>query len=220
MAQYTVQVGDTIGDAILNSNGIIANWGQILDANNFDSWTPVLIGGEIIQIPDSLPNDLEAVRALQNYPASNSSSDSIYGLIGQIFQKLLTATPQPAPVIAASVQDTNSYYEVLFGNTIGDVVLNSTGKIDNWQAILDANNLDWNPQLTAGQLIAIPSTVDMDLNAFRALQEFPVNNNGENDIYNQINTIFDILSGADRWILATSYWNDYGIWIDTSFWMD
>ena len=22
------------------------------------------------------------------------------------------------------------------------------------------------------------------------------------------------------WILATNYWNDYGIWIDTEYWQD
>lgn len=218
---YAVKFGDTIGDAILNSTGVIGNWSAVLDENDFDSWTPDLIAGSQVEIPATAQTDLEAVRALKNYPASNSSSQVTYGLIEQIFTKLLSVSPVQAPSIQQQVIDLNSYYKARYGETIGDVILNSTGNIDNWEDVLDENNFnEWTPQLTAGQLIAIPPTVQKDLNVFRALTTYPANNNSESDVYGQIDAIFDILNGGDRWILATGFWNDNGIWIDTDFWID
>lgn len=213
-----VEYGQTITDVVLNATGLIDNWGQVLDANNFDTWTPDFEVGQTVEIPDGIANDLEAVRALSVYPLSNSSSETLYGIIGQIFKKLLGLTPVQAPKILPQVQDTNTYYTVKYGETIGDVLMNATGSIDNWQLVLDANGLDWAGLLVAGQVIAIPNTVKEDLNSFRALQEYPVNNNSEKSVYDQISAIFGLL-GQD-WILATGYWNDLGHWHDTSYWID
>lgn len=218
---YIVKSGDTIGDVVLNTTGLITNWEAILNENDMDSWTPDLSGGEIVKIPDVIANDLEAVRAMKMYPVCNSSSDIIYGLIGEIFQKLLNVPEVTAPDITTSLSDTNRYYKVGYGETIVDVVLNSSGNIDNWEAILEQNDFDWIPQLVAGQLVAIPPGVKDDLNAFRALTQYPANNNSENDIYGKIDAIFDILNVTpDKWILFTDFWRDIGIWIDTSHWQD
>jgi len=118
----------------------------------------------------------------------------------------------------------SSVYTVKQGETLWDVVLNSTGTlgsatVNNLDLILSANNLaDWTPQLFAGQQITIPDTVIMDLNALRQLQLYPAVNNLSTGIQNQIIGIFDQLNSL--WILTTTYWNDLATWIDTQFWTD
>lgn len=215
---YQVKQGDTITDAVLNSTGLIGNWSAVLDENNYDSWTPDLISGEVVNIPQDAPIDFQAVQDLLSYPACNSSSETLYGLIEQILLKLLVVPDTKATVIPPQVQDTNVYYKVRYGETIGDVIMNASGNIQNWSLVLDSNSFDWIPQLTAGQVVAIPNSVIQDLNTFRALTVYPANNNSENDIYNQIDAIFVLLN--DLWILANGFWNDQGLWFDTAFWID
>jgi hypothetical protein len=217
---YKVQFGDTIGDAVLNSTGVITNWELFLQENGFDSWTPDLIPGDSVIIPESSQTDLQAISALSLYRACNSSSKIIYGLIEEIFDKLLSTPPQPVPQIPVNIPDTNKYYRVRYGETITDIVLNATGNISNWEDILFENEFDWIPDLVAGSLIAIPQSVDNDLNALRALTRYPANNKSENDIYDQIDTIFELMNGSGDWILRTGFWDDSGHWYDTSFWID
>lgn len=218
---YKVQFGDTITDAVLNPTGVISNWESILDLNDFDTWTPDLQAGDLVEIADDAQTDLEAVRALKTYPGCNGSSETTYGLINEIFIKLLSANPNiKAVVIPPNVVDLNQYYKVGFGESIGDVVLNSTGNIDNWEQILNANNFDWIPVLTAGELVAIPPGVQNELNALRALTTYPANNSVEGDVYELISAIFELMDGSNDWILFTSFWRDIGHWYDTSFWID
>ena len=66
-------------------------------------------------------------------------------------------------------------YTVKQGETILDVAVNATGSPGNLQAILDANNFDtWTPELTAGQMIAIPDGVEIQPNNLQELQIYPV----------------------------------------------
>jgi hypothetical protein len=110
-------------------------------------------------------------------------------------------------------------YPVQEGESIVDVVMNATGSLSNWDAILTANGFDdWTPVLKAGQVIIIPSTVVVDPNSLRQLQQFPICNNSVNDILTKINEVFDTMN--DNWILATGFWNDDAVWIDTDFWID
>jgi hypothetical protein len=115
-------------------------------------------------------------------------------------------------------------YIVKQGESINDVVLNSTGTlgsstIDNLDLVLEANGFtDWTPDLLAGQAVIIPDGVFMDLNALRQLQTYPAVNNLTDDIINKINIIFDLFS--DAWILTTGFWNDAQIWKDDHFWTD
>jgi hypothetical protein len=217
---YQVNFGDTIGDVVLNTTGVIGNWELFLQENEFGSWTPDLKAGDFVQIPLGVTNDLETIRALGQYRICNSSSQYIYGLIEEIFAKLLNLSPVDPPVILPNVVDTNTYYKVRYGETITDVILNATGNIINWEDILFQNEFDWVPKLIAGQLVAIPQSVESDLNAYRALTKYPVNNNSENNVYEQIDAIFELLNGSNNWILADSFWNDFGQWYDTSFWID
>ena len=113
----------------------------------------------------------------------------------------------------------SSYYPVQEGQTITDVVINSTGSIANWDIILQANGFDqWVPQLTPGQMIIIPDTVTYDLNALRNLQDYPANNYSVPDVAEQIAAL-DALTN-NNWILSSGRWNDNAVWQDTKNWID
>lgn len=115
----------------------------------------------------------------------------------------------------------SSVYIVRWGESIGDVALNSTGStsVANLNLILDANNFDnWSPTLTSGQAIIIPDGVTIDQNALRQLTTYPADNHSVPDVYNQIGGLSDII--ADDWILRTGFWNDAEHWHDTKFWID
>jgi len=220
MAKYTVRYGETIGDAVINSTGIIGNWAAILQANSYDTWTPELTPGDVLLIPDDLPVNNDAMAQLVKYPSNNQSVSDVYAKITVIFTTLAAAEPATAPVIPAPVKDTNIYYKVRYGETIGDVVLNATGNMANWSDILDANGYnDWTPQLAAGQIMIIPASVVTDPNTMRALQKYPANNESVPDVYDKINSIFGIMNPND-WILKTSFWNDGDYWRDKSSWID
>lgn len=113
-----------------------------------------------------------------------------------------------------------STYTVKPGETITDVVANSTGNIGNWDAILTANNFaDWTPQLVAGQVIQIPDAlVTVDQNVQRQLATYPICNSSVTDVFAQIANIVSLLT--DNWILMTGFWNDNALWFDTKNWID
>lgn len=119
-----------------------------------------------------------------------------------------------------------STYIVKPGESILDVVENSTGArigpngIDNWDVITLANGFDsWTPDLVAGQEVTIPDDqVDIDPNILRQLQTYPVCNNMDENVLDEIATIVAILS--DNWILTTGFWNDNALWIDSKTWID
>lgn len=108
---------------------------------------------------------------------------------------------------------------VSVGENIWDICLNATGDLSNLDAILEANGFDtWTPVLAGGQQIIIPDTVNLSQNNVRQLALYPVCNNANNDITAKIKAIFDLL--GNNWILATGFWNDDAIWIDTAQWND
>jgi phage tail protein X len=110
-------------------------------------------------------------------------------------------------------------YTVKAGETIGDVVLNATGSLNNWDAVLTANGFsEWVPALFAGQSILIPDTVTIDQNTKRQLISYPASNISFNDVYSQINDLIAQLE--DNWILQTGFWNDDALWLDDHFWID
>ena len=72
-------------------------------------------------------------------------------------------------------------YIVKPGETISDVVLNSTGSILNWFKIIDTNEFEsWTPALSGGQKIVIPDTIEIQSNVLRELQLYPAFNAGYN----------------------------------------
>lgn len=118
----------------------------------------------------------------------------------------------------------NPNYKVGVGETIRDVIINSTGsinngEIDNWDLILSANSFDdWTPLLTPGQEIVVPDSVYIDANTLANRQAYPANNSIITGYLAVINAVWSILT--DNWILKTGFWNDGGLWIDTDFWID
>lgn len=222
MVTYQIRAGETFGDFILNSCGLITstNWSDALNANFESDWTPQLYNGQLLQIPVSTDTNVGNIADLIQYPANNYSVPDIYNQINAIFLLLESAVPVNIPVGSLPQIDTNTYYIVRPTETIGDAILNGSGDIENWDTITQAGFFDtWTPDLFAGQKIAIPSTANLNLNNFRALNTYPANNNSVPDVYDQILAIFVTLSG-DPWILATSFWRDIGIWEDSASWID
>lgn len=214
---YTVIFGERISDACLNSTGDISIWDSLLAKNGFDSWTPDLTAGQILQTP-VVVNPL-TLPVLTSYPANNSTVSNVDDLIAEVYAILATSTPSTPPVIVPHVIDTNKYYIIEYGESAGDWVLNSTGNNTTWNAIAQANGWDtWTPSLQAGDMIIIPVDALPDPNSLRALITYPTNNATVPDVFEQINVIFDIL--LDRWILRTNFWDDLGIWIDSDKWND
>lgn len=222
--QYQIRAGETFGDFVLNNCGLITstNWSDCLNVNFLSDWTPTLYNGQVLQIPVSTDTNVGNIADLVQYPANNYSIPDIYDQINAIFLLLENAIPVDTPIASLPTIDTNTYFIVTPLSTIGDVVMNSTGDIQNWGSILDANSFnDWTPTLYAGQKVAIPSSANLNLNNFRALNSYPANNFSIADIYEQINAIFEQLSGADLWILRYGYWlDDPSQWIDTDRWLD
>ena len=69
-------------------------------------------------------------------------------------------------------------YTVRSGETLSDVILNSTGSILNWEDILNANGFtDWSPELYVGQQIIIPDDIIGQSNVKNVLDTYPANNN-------------------------------------------
>lgn len=221
MTNYTCKQGETFVDFVLNSCGDIAAWSDCLNANFENSWTPNIYSGLILQIPDNTFTNIGNITDLALYPANNFSVPDIFQQIDAIFALLQTAIPIPTENTTLPTIDTNTYFIVTPFSTIGDVVMNSTGDIQNWGSLLDANQFStWTPDLFAGQKIAIPTTANLNLNNFRALNTYPANNFSVPDIIEQINAIFEQLSPDNDWILFTDFWRDIGFWRDNAVWQD
>jgi hypothetical protein len=99
MSNYIVNIGETITDVLLNSTGTIGNvsninnWQLILDANNFDTWTPALTAGQIIIIPDSVQIQTNVLNELQNNKACNNLSITQENFQSQIDALILEFMP-------------------------------------------------------------------------------------------------------------------------------
>ena len=110
-----------------------------------------------------------------------------------------------------------STYIVRPGETISDVVINATGTLANLNQVLDDNGFDdWTPDLVPGQAIIISDAVTLDANALRQLQSYPVCNASLEGIDDQIDAIFEELSG--NWILTTGHWDVNALWLPTGTW--
>lgn len=86
MSMYTVKVGESIGDVVENATGSLANWNAVLSANAFEDWTPDLVPGQQVVIPDStVVQDLNTKRQLAVYPACNASYNDVFEQIITLF---------------------------------------------------------------------------------------------------------------------------------------
>ena len=72
MTNYTVREGETILDVAVNATGSPVNLEAILDANNFDTWTPALTPGQVIIIPDNVEIQPNNLQDLKSYPVCDA----------------------------------------------------------------------------------------------------------------------------------------------------
>jgi len=86
-ATYTYSQNEEFFDGVLNSTGDMANWGTLLQVNNYADWTPSVYSGLQIEVPTGLSN-LNNYRALTTYPANNFSVPDIDKQILDIFEQL------------------------------------------------------------------------------------------------------------------------------------
>lgn len=84
MATYKVKSGDTLMDVCYNTTGSLRAINDIMNANGFDTYTPQLEAGRIIEVPDVVYNS-EAVSVADARPF-NSASLPFYNLNQQMEQ--------------------------------------------------------------------------------------------------------------------------------------
>lgn len=87
---YIAKLGESIWDVTLNATGAIMlgdvnNLDEILTANDFDDWNPVLGVGQSILIPDSVNIDPNALQQLQLYPVCNNTVNDLLDKINATF---------------------------------------------------------------------------------------------------------------------------------------
>lgn len=70
---YKVQNGDTIFDVALNVSGGIRAVDELLDLNDYTSYTPTLIPGEIINTDGITIYNNDTIIRAQQYPYSSAS---------------------------------------------------------------------------------------------------------------------------------------------------
>jgi phage tail protein X len=90
-------------------------------------------------------------------------------------------------------------YIVKNGEQISDVVMNATGNISNWEAVLKANGFtEWVPVLYPGQKITIPNNAIIQTGVKSILINYPANNNSNiSDMDSQISSIMGTLEGSE-----------------------
>lgn len=72
MATYIAKAGDTLMDVCYNTTGSLRALNEIITANGFDTYTPSISAGQVIEVPDIVYNS-EAV-SVANMRAFNSTS--------------------------------------------------------------------------------------------------------------------------------------------------
>lgn len=191
---YVVKNNESIVDVCLNSTGDLNSWQAILELNSFNEWNPTLLNGQILEVPGII-NNLN-YNQLQLYPINNfvnfdtTKIDNLLSILGSV-----VVTSHQAYIPQASKQ----IYIVSQGETIIDVVLNSTGSLDNWETILNANGfIEWNPSLEVGQEIII-EYLDQNINALRQFQLYKICNN--TSINNLDKQISDLISNFAQGVL-------------------
>jgi len=152
---YNVKVGESIRDVCLNACGSINAWNDILELNGYIDWVPELKAGQELVVPAIIDANIQRIQQTHlanNATDSNVLSSSIVN-IEYILNNAVLYDYTPNNTVKSFI----NYYVVRGGETIKDVVINATGTIDNWDAILTANDFtDWVPSLRVGQKVIIP----------------------------------------------------------------
>lgn len=85
MATYKVKSGDTLMDVCYNTTGSLRAINDIMNANGFDTYTPQLEAGRIIEVPDVVYNS-EAVSVADARPFNSASLP--FGNLNQQMEQL------------------------------------------------------------------------------------------------------------------------------------
>lgn len=171
MQLYLVKPGESFSDVVLNATGNISNWSQILDANSFTDWVPSLSPGQSIIIPESVIINRTVLLNLKSC-CNNQRTINVSSITSQFVQ---TVTYSKAIIIDTAKKENT--YTVKPGETIGDICYNSTGTIKNLELIINANGFtSWVPDLTPGQKLIIPDTVEIQTNVLFQLSKNPTSN--------------------------------------------
>lgn len=83
MALYTVRYGETLLDVCYNTTGAITAIDAIMDANGFDTYTPELTPGQVLEVPDVVYNS-DAVHVANVRPFNSAcgiEDDDLHGMI-------------------------------------------------------------------------------------------------------------------------------------------
>lgn len=72
METYIVSKGETILDVSMNATGSPLNIKAIIDANELQSWTPQLVAGMALTIPDTVQRQVNNLREMVSHPVSDS----------------------------------------------------------------------------------------------------------------------------------------------------
>lgn len=83
MALYTVRYGETLLDVCYNTTGAITSIDAIMDANGFDTYTPELTPGQVLEVPDVVYNS-DAVHVANIRPFNSAcgiEDDDLHGMI-------------------------------------------------------------------------------------------------------------------------------------------
>ena len=79
MATYKVKSGDTLMDVCYNTTGSLRAINDIMNANGFDTYTPQLEAGRIIEVPDVVYNSEAVSVAFRTHVRSKTPKFSFIG---------------------------------------------------------------------------------------------------------------------------------------------
>lgn len=177
--EYIVKDGQGILDVVLGGAGDISEWGNIIEANSFDTWTPDLKAGQVIIIPNKIRPGISLGNGLIPYNLIDSLETTLDAVVPVEF-------PPPA-----EVEQVFEYYKVRDGETITDVILNSTGDFANWNDILNLNEFEeWVPELTSGQKIKTNGIIKQNNNV-KLFKSYPICNSKVSDLEDQITDLIN-----------------------------
>jgi hypothetical protein len=173
MGNYKTSGGQCIADVAINANGDVSFVNQIIELNDYDTWTPSLTG-EIL-VPDTKNNGV--LLELFKYPSSVNLPDDITMLLAtieNILNNIVVTSFEPYEPVTVT---TTEKYIVNDGECLADIVLNTTGDVANIDSFCNENNIEsWNEKLTQGIEYLVPK-VDKNRNVLTVLINYPASNN-------------------------------------------
>lgn len=118
MDNYVTKAGETILDVSMNATGSPFNIDLILEANGIDTWTPTLVAGTVLTIPDTVTLSPNNLRILQQYPVADAgfiSDEQLQSLLNELdsenkYEYVLTADEYVLPASGGTATLTGTLY--------------------------------------------------------------------------------------------------------------